>query len=185
MDDDDDDNPFPFQDEDFIGNPLNLAESPPSTISAVFTLFEKHRKINLGCGDSKYIDLGCGDGRYVFAAVKRGIFSVGIDLEPSNIRKCQAEKERLGLADSECMFYEADIFDFDISSFTLISVYLLESFLNEIACKIMKRLTEDGSRDVLFATVLYKPKKWAPGIDADDLYRIYLYDKTSSLLIKE
>jgi hypothetical protein len=179
--DSDDENPFPFQDEDFISNSLNLAESTPSTISAVFMLFEKHRNID---GDTKYIDLGCGDGRYVFAAVSRGIFSVGIDLEPSNMIKCQAEKARLGLTDSECMFYGADIFDFDISSFTLISCYLLERFLNEIASKILKRLTDDGSRDALFASVHYKPRKWAPGVDVDDLYKIHLYDKTSCLLIK-
>jgi SAM-dependent methyltransferase len=177
----DEDNPFPFSDEDFQGNPLNLAESTPSTISAVFALFTKRRNIKT---TDRYIDLGCGDGRFVFAAAAMDIFAVGIDLEPSNYKKCEEEKARLGLTDSQCMFYLADIHAFDLSSYTLISCYLVDGFLQEIASKILERL-HSLKDDALFATVLYKPRKWADPVGRDDVFCISLYDKDSSLAIKE
>lgn len=70
------------------------------------------------------IDLGSGDGRTVITAAKRGIHALGIEYNPDmvNLSRQNAEKERVS---DKAQFIETDLFEFDFSKATVITMFLL------------------------------------------------------------
>ena len=70
------------------------------------------------------IDLGSGDGRTVITAAKRGTRALGIEYNPDLVKlsKKNAEKENVT---SMAQFIEADLFEFDFSKATVITMFLL------------------------------------------------------------
>ena len=71
------------------------------------------------------IDLGTGDGRILIAAAKeRGARGLGVDLDPVLIRKARAAAEDAGVAD-RVRFEAADLFNTDLSSADVVTMYLL------------------------------------------------------------
>ena len=86
------------------------------------------------------VDLGCGDGRICHAAAALGAArAVGYDLDDSLIAKARAQK------DSATAFHVGNLFDVDVTPFTLITVFLLPPTLAD------PRLVR------AFRTVLEKP----------------------------
>ena len=167
----DDDYCFPFADCDFVASSLNLAASTPATVKTVLD----HLELNCPTvANPQFLDLGCGDGRLVFAAAQRGLFSVGIDLDPSNITMCREMAKENGLSD-KCQFHLTDMFTYDLSQFNLITCYLYEKTLGLVSKRLMERLREGNC---VLATILYKPPKWIP-IFVDDVYKVYLFDGTT------
>jgi SAM-dependent methyltransferase len=74
--------------------------------------------------DDVVYDLGCGDGRIAIAAAKEfGARGVGVDLDPQRIREAQANALRAGVAD-RVTFRVQDIFDTDIQSATVVTLFL-------------------------------------------------------------
>jgi len=71
-------------------------------------------------------DLGCGDGRLVIGAAGRGARAVGVDLDPSLIRRSQAHAIHAGLA-HRTEFRLANFFHAPPSMATVITLYLLTS----------------------------------------------------------
>ncbi|MCA1197117.1 methyltransferase domain-containing protein [Sphingomonas sp. R647] len=73
----------------------------------------------------KVIDLGTGDGRILIAAAKeRGAKGLGVDLDPVLIRKARAAARKAGVAD-KVRFEAADLFETDLSSADVVTMYLL------------------------------------------------------------
>jgi SAM-dependent methyltransferase len=71
------------------------------------------------------IDLGTGDGRILIAAAKeRGANGLGVDLDPVLIRKANAAARKAGVAD-RVRFEAADLFETDLSSADVVTMYLL------------------------------------------------------------
>ncbi len=71
------------------------------------------------------IDLGTGDGRILIAAAKeRGARGLGVDLDPVLIRKASAAARKAGVAD-KVRFEAADLFETDLSSADVVTMYLL------------------------------------------------------------
>ncbi len=71
------------------------------------------------------IDLGTGDGRILIAAAKeRGAQGLGVDLDPVLIRKASAAARKAGVAD-KVRFEAADLFETDLSSADVVTMYLL------------------------------------------------------------
>lgn len=71
------------------------------------------------------IDLGTGDGRILIAAAKeRGATGLGVDLDPVLIRKASAAARKAGVAD-KVRFEAADLFETDLSSADVVTMYLL------------------------------------------------------------
>jgi SAM-dependent methyltransferase len=69
-------------------------------------------------------DLGSGDGRIVvLAAQKYGAAGVGIEIDPGLVRTSR-EVARAGDVDDRVMFVEGDLFEADISSATVVTLYL-------------------------------------------------------------
>jgi len=160
---------FPFSTSTFISSSLNLAQSTPSTVKIVLDLLQANAPKMIT--SPKFLDLGCGDGRYVFEAARRGLYAVGVDIEPTNIAICEELAKEYGLSDL-CQFYLDDFFKFDLSSYNLISCYLYDKTMFMIAKRLKERLQ---TGNCLVATVLYQPPNWIPLL-VDHVYKVHLFD---------
>ena len=75
--------------------------------------------------DDYLIDLGSGDGRISFAAaIARGARSTGIELDPNLVDAAGREAARQGIGD-RVNFVNANIFVYDFSPASVLSMYLL------------------------------------------------------------
>ena len=85
--------------------------------------------------DDFLIDLGSGDGRIVITAAKSGTRALGIEYNPElvHLAKINAEKEGVSKL---TQFIEADLYEFDFSKATVITMFLLP----EINMRIRPRL---------------------------------------------
>jgi SAM-dependent methyltransferase len=83
------------------------------------------------------IDLGSGDGRTVIAAAKLGARALGIEYNPNmvEISRKKADEEGVSL---KAEFIEADLFEYDLSKATVITMFLLP----DINLKLRPRLLD-------------------------------------------
>ena len=70
------------------------------------------------------IDLGSGDGRLVIAAARLGARAVGVELAPNLVALSERRAAEAGVAD-RTEFVAADLFDFDLSPATVVTMFLL------------------------------------------------------------
>lgn len=70
------------------------------------------------------IDLGSGDGRIVIEAAKRGAYAIGIEYERQMVELSVQRAAKEGVTD-RAIFVNTDLFEFDFSAGTVISMYLL------------------------------------------------------------
>ena len=83
------------------------------------------------------IDLGSGDGRIVIAAAKRGVHAIGIEYNPDMIefsKKKAAQKGVTELTD----FVEADLYEYDLSRASVITMFLLPEINKKLRPKILE-----------------------------------------------
>ena len=74
------------------------------------------------------IDLGSGDGRIVILAAKRfGATGLGVEIDPALVRRSQRSARDAGVAD-RVQFRVEDLFTTNLSSATVITMYLLPEF---------------------------------------------------------
>ena len=100
----------------------------------------------VGPGDVVF-DLGSGDGRIVIiAAQKYGARGVGIELDATLIEQSRQNARDAGVED-RVTFTRADLFAADLSTATVIALYLSPSMNRELAPKLQKELTP-GARVV-------------------------------------
>lgn len=71
------------------------------------------------------IDLGSGDGRIVVGAAQRGATALGVELDPALVAKSEAAARAAGVA-SRARFVQQDLFDTDLASASVITMYLLQ-----------------------------------------------------------
>ena len=67
------------------------------------------------------IDLGAGDGRVVISAAHRGARAIGVELDPGLVALAKTNAATAGV-DALTEFVTADIFEFDFSSASVISI---------------------------------------------------------------
>ena len=114
--------------------------TPPEVVSAMLRVAEVTKR------DTVY-DLGSGDGRIVIAAAKRfGARGIGIDIDPERIREARANAKKAGVTD-RVKFLQQDLFETDISSATVVTLYLLNSLNLRLRPTLLKEL-RPGSRVV-------------------------------------
>jgi cyclopropane fatty-acyl-phospholipid synthase-like methyltransferase len=95
-------------------------------------------------------DLGSGDGRIpITAAQKYGARAVGIDIDPNRIAEATENAKLAGVVD-KVTFSNEDLFTADISSATVVTLYLLPS-LNEKLIPKLKKDLKPGTRVVSHA----------------------------------
>jgi SAM-dependent methyltransferase len=97
-------------------------------------------------------DLGSGDGRIpITAAKKYGATGVGIDIDPERIKEANENARKEGVTD-KVKFLNADIYEYDFSDATVVTLYLLPA-LNEKLIPQLKKL-KPGTRIVSHAFMM-------------------------------
>ena len=117
------------------------------------------RMARVGRRDVVY-DLGCGDGRVVIAAARMGARAVGIDIEPVRISEANEAASKAGVAE-RVRFIEQDFHQADISSATVVALYLYTREMAKLKPKLLGQL-KPGSRVVAYqfnGLGDWKPKK--------------------------
>jgi hypothetical protein len=83
------------------------------------------------------IDLGSGDGRIVISAAKRGVHAAGIEYNPDMVEYSKKNAVKEGVAD-KTDFINADIFEYDLSKATVITMFLLPDINMKLRPKILE-----------------------------------------------
>lgn len=106
------------------------------------------------------IDLGSGDGRVVIeAARQRGARGMGIELDPSLVSVANREALRLGVG-ARANFVSGNLFGFDFSKATVLTMYLLPHINLELRPRILTRMPP-GTRIVSHD---FDMGKWKPDL---------------------
>lgn len=100
----------------------------------------------VGPGDVVY-DLGSGDGRIVIAAVRdfAAALGLGVELDPRRVQEAIGNATRAGVAD-RVIFMNQDLFQADLSTATVVTLYLLPAVNQRLAAKL--RTLRPGTRIV-------------------------------------
>lgn len=103
-------------------------------------------------------DLGSGDGRIPITAAKMfGIRATGIDINPVRISEAEANAKKEGVAD-KVHFLNQDLFETDISSATVVTLYLLPS----LNMKLRPRLWTDLKAGTRIVSHSFDMGEWEP-----------------------
>jgi SAM-dependent methyltransferase len=128
------------QAQDEIARPLDVpyVPTPLPVVDAMLDL----AKVNKS--DVVY-DLGCGDGRIVVRAATRfGCRGVGVDLNPERVREAKANAIRANVTELT-RFEVGDVFEFDFSGASVVTMYLLPSVNLKLRPRLLKEL-KPGTR---------------------------------------
>jgi SAM-dependent methyltransferase len=82
------------------------------------------------------IDLGSGDGRTVIAAAKLGAHATGIEYNPDMVALSKKNAEEAGVSD-KTEFIEADLFSYDLSKATVITMFLMPDINLKLRPKLL------------------------------------------------
>lgn len=117
-------------------------------------------------------DLGCGDGRIVVRAATRfGCRGVGVDLNPERVKEAKANAMRANVTELT-RFEVGDVFEFDFSPATVVTMYLLPSVNLKLRPRLLKEL-KPGTRLVSHD---FHMGDWAAEVTRDvGRSRIYLW----------
>jgi len=128
-------------------------------------------------------DLGCGDGRIVITAAKKfGARGVGIDIDKDRISESRRNARSAGVA-SLVRFEQADILNADVSTATVVTLYLVSSANLKLRPILTKQL-QPGARIVSHAFGMgdWEPSKVDRFTDArGDERVIYLWRADGTL----
>lgn len=93
------------------------------------------------------IDLGCGDGRIVVTAAKKfGAKGIGYDIDPERIKEANENAQKEGVTGS-VRFVEKNLFEADIKSATVVTLYLLPDVNLKLRPRLLAEL-KPGTRIV-------------------------------------
>ena len=93
------------------------------------------------------IDLGSGDGRIVRTAARRfGASGTGVEIDPELVALANHEARKDGVS-ARATFVSADLWTFDVSKATVVTVYLLPSAQTRLKQKLLAEL-KPGTRIV-------------------------------------
>jgi SAM-dependent methyltransferase len=93
------------------------------------------------------IDLGCGDGRIVIRAAERfGCRGIGVDLDPVRVAEAR-QNAREKKVEALTQFVVGDVFEFDFSKATVVTMYLLPSINLKLRPRLQAELAP-GTRIV-------------------------------------
>jgi len=82
------------------------------------------------------VDLGSGDGRIVIAAAKKGIKAEGVEYNPDMVEYAKKYAAREGVTD-KTNFVEMDLFEYDLSKATVITMFLLSDINRRLKPKLL------------------------------------------------
>jgi len=134
-------------------------EPPPVYVPSSYEIVDEMLKLAQVTKDDVVFDLGCGDGRIVIAAAKLGARGVGIDIDPVRIKESKENAEAAGVTD-RVTFRNEDLFTSDVSSATVVTLYLLPVRIARLKSKLWREL-KVGTRIVAhdFPFTDWEPEK--------------------------
>ena len=94
----------------------------------------------------RLIDLGSGDGRIVIAAARRGAHAVGIEIDPQLVERSRVAARGAGVED-RVRFVVQDLFDIDLSTADVVTMYLLPDVNRRLRPRLLATL-RPGARIV-------------------------------------
>ena len=127
---------------DELARPLDVpyVPTPMAVVDAMLDLAK------VTSSDTVY-DLGCGDGRIVVRAATRfGCRGVGVDLNPERVREAKQNAAKAAVTELT-RFEVGDVFDFDFSPASVVTMYLLPSVNLKLRPRLQKEL-KPGTRIV-------------------------------------
>ncbi|MEO8187833.1 MAG: class I SAM-dependent methyltransferase [Burkholderiaceae bacterium] len=128
------------QAQDEIARPLDVpyVPTPLPVVDAMLDLAKVKKS------DVVY-DLGCGDGRIVVRAATRfGCRGVGVELDPERVKEAKANAIRANVMELT-RFEVGDVFEFDFSGASVVTMYLLPSVNLKLRPRLLKEL-KPGTR---------------------------------------
>lgn len=126
----------------------------------------------VGPGDVVY-DLGSGDGRIVIAAVRdfAAALGFGVELDPRRVTEAMGNASRARVGD-RVIFLNQDLFQADLSTATVVTLYLLPTVNARLAAKL--RALKAGTR-IVSHDYLLSPD-WVPDrVERVNASVIYLF----------
>lgn len=152
---------------DEIARPLDVPYVP-TPIPVVDAMLDLAKVVK---SDTVY-DLGCGDGRIVVRAASRfGCRGVGVDLNPERVREAIANAAKAHVTELT-RFEVGDVFEFDFSPASVVTMYLLPSVNLKLRPRLLKEL-KPGTRLVSHD---FHMGDWAPQTTREvGRSRIYLW----------
>ena len=100
-------------------------------------LVEKMLDMAMITPDDKLYDLGSGDGRTVITAAKRGTRSIGLEYNPDLVELSKISAKREGVS-KMAEFKVADIFDYDFTDATVVTMFLLSDINLRLRPKLLE-----------------------------------------------
>lgn len=136
--------------------------TPPNVVDAMLQMAR--------VGPADYvIDLGSGDGRIVITAAKKyAARGLGVDIDGSLVSSSRREAERQGVA-GRAEFHERNLFITDISSATVLTMYLFPQVIMRLRPRLLAEL-KPGTRVVSHE---FDMGNWRP----DDRMKVSVPDK--------
>ena len=121
-------------------------------------------------------DLGSGDGRIpITAATKFGARGVGIEIDASLVRLARENALRAGVSD-RVTFIEGDLFQADLSSATVVAIFLLPSINMRLIPKFERELRPEAR---IVSHHFAMGDRWEPDAEQDvSGLMIYLWKMT-------
>lgn len=152
---------------DEIARPLDVpyVPTPMPVVDAMLDLAKVVKS------DTVY-DLGCGDGRIVVRAASRfGCRGVGVDLNPERVKEAKENAIKSNVTELT-RFEVGDVFEFDFSAATVVTMYLLPSVNLRLRPRLLKEL-KPGTRIVSHD---FHMGDWAPQVTREvNRSRIFLW----------
>jgi len=124
--------------------------TPPAAVAGILDM------TGVGPDDVVY-DLGSGDGRIVIAAARRGATATGVEIDPELI-DLSRRKARAAGVENRTRFVRADLFRFDFSDASVVTLYLSER-LNE---RLRPRLLDELRPGTRIASYIFAMGDWQP-----------------------
>ena len=117
-------------------------------------------------------DLGCGDGRIVVRAASHfGCRGVGVDLNPERVKEAKQNAVKNNVTELT-RFEVGDVFEFDFSAATVVTMYLLPNVNLRLRPRLLKEL-KPGTRIVSHD---FHMGDWAPEVTREvNRSRIFLW----------
>jgi hypothetical protein len=123
--------------------------------------------------DDVVMDLGSGDGRIVFTALRANAKArgIGVDIDEKLVREANADAKKFGMAE-RVQFHVRDVFDTDLKSATVITMWLWPEMQRMLRTKILAE-ARPGTRVL---TNIWDLGTWpADKVDTHDGSSVYLW----------
>jgi trans-aconitate methyltransferase len=143
-----------------VAQPLKPLEKSPEVpyVPTNEKVVEEMLKVAKVGKNDVLFDLGSGDGRIPITAAKRwGTRGFGVDIDPDRIKEARENATKAGVAD-KVKFMQQDLFDTDIKTATVVTLYLLP----EVNMRLRPKLLADLKPGTRVVSHNYDMGDWKP-----------------------